>query len=120
VLEDVAFGPLNLGFDREQAIEISMKTLSRLGLRGFEHRITHKLSGGEKRLVSLATILSMKPETLLLDEPSNGLDEKTYENIVALLHELPQSYIIISHNPDFLDRVAEIKYTMRDGRLVRL
>ena len=61
VLEDVAFGPLNLGKTKQEALDISRRTLSFLGLSGFENRITFKLSGGEKRLVSLATILAMEP-----------------------------------------------------------
>ncbi len=120
VLEDVAFGPLNLGYSRDEAIEISMKTLERLGLKGFENRITHKLSGGEKRLVSLATIMSMNPDVLLLDEPSNGLDEKTFDRLVKLLSEMEQSFIIISHNTDFLDKATSIRYTLKDGRLIKL
>ena len=59
VLEDVAFGPLNLGKSREEAVEVASNTLAFLGLKGFEDRVTYKLSGGEKRLVSLATVLAM-------------------------------------------------------------
>ena len=77
VLEDVAFGPLNLGRSQEEAKDIAQSTLELLGLSGFEDRITYKLSGGEKKLVSLATVLAMEPEILLLDEPSNGLDDNT-------------------------------------------
>ena len=68
VLDDVAFGPLNLGKSKKEAIDIARQTLADLGLEGFEDRITFKLSGGEKRLVSLATVLAMEPEVLLLDE----------------------------------------------------
>ncbi|MDD4650203.1 MAG: ABC transporter ATP-binding protein, partial [Desulfoplanes sp.] len=106
VLEDVAFGPLNLGYTPEEAQSIALSTLERLGLKGFENRITHKLSGGEKKLVSLATILSMSPKILLLDEPTTGLDESTRERIIGVLHDLDVSMIVVSHEKDFLCRTT--------------
>jgi cobalt/nickel transport system ATP-binding protein len=117
VLEDVAFGPLNLGLNRNEAIAVSRATLRILGLEGFEHRITHKLSGGEKRLVALATILSMSPQFLLLDEPGTGLDQETSARLIHLLKEMDHGYLIISHNRDFLNQTAERQYGLKDGRL---
>ena len=102
VLEDVAFGPLNLGYSADEAKEIAHATLQRLGLHGFEHRITHELSGGEKRIVALATILSMHPRVLLLDEPTSGLDDSTKHRLKEILADLDLSYIIVSHEYDFL------------------
>jgi cobalt/nickel transport system ATP-binding protein len=118
VLDDVAFGPLNLGKSKQEAIDIARKTLAYLGLDGFESRITFKLSGGEKRLVSLATVLAMEPEVLLLDEPLNGLDAKTREAITQILSHLDLSYIIISHDIDFLAIAANTIYTMQAGRIL--
>jgi cobalt/nickel transport system ATP-binding protein len=118
VLEDVAFGPLNLGKSREEAIEISRHTLDFLGLNGFENRITFKLSGGEKRLVSLATLLAMEPEVLLLDEPSNALDTSTKSKLVNILHDLKLSYIMISHEFDMLSETTDMIYSMEDGRII--
>ncbi len=117
VLEDVAFGPLNLGKSKAEAIDIARKTLAYLGLDGFEARITFKLSGGEKRLVSLATVLAMEPEILLLDEPVNGLDTKTREKLTQILADLDLSYIIISHDLDFLASATNAIYTMQNGRI---
>lgn len=117
VLEDVAFGPLNLGKSMAEATAISRRTLSFLGLSGFENRITFKLSGGEKKLVSLATVLAMEPEVLLLDEPSTGLDEKTKESLVEILNGLDLSYILISHEPQFLSATTERIYTMNNGTI---
>ena len=78
VAEDVAFGPLNLGKSRDEVRRIVAGTLDSLGLAGYEHRVTYRLSGGEKRLVALATVLAMQPEVLLLDEPSGGLDDASH------------------------------------------
>ena len=75
VAEDVAFGPLNLGKPRDEVRRIVTHTLQSLGLHDYEHRITYRLSGGEKRLVALATVLAMQPDVLLLDEPTSELDE---------------------------------------------
>lgn len=118
VLEDVAFGPLNLGKSREEAVAVSRKTLSFLGLEGFEDRMTFKLSGGEKRLVSLATILAMEPEALLLDEPSTGLDEQTRERLTQVLNQLDKSYVLISHNSTFLTNTTDRIFTMEKGRIL--
>ena len=117
VLEDVAFGPLNLGKSKEEAIAISCKTLSYLGLEGFEDRITIRLSGGEKRLVSLATVLAMEPRAMLLDEPSAGLDEATKNRLIDILKNLDISYVIVSHEFDFLSEVTDTIYTLQDGRI---
>jgi len=117
VVEDVAFGPLNLGMSRDEALAVASETLDSLGLSGYEHRITYKLSTGEKRLVSLATVLAMKPEVLLLDEPTCGLDTDTEQRITQLLTALPQAMIIVSHERDFLAQVTEQSVRLEDGRL---
>ena len=118
VLEDVAFGPLNLGKSPKEARKMAMETLEQLNLLGFENRITHKLSGGEKKLVSLATVLVMQPDALLLDEPTTGLDEDARFRIEALLNSLEISILIVSHEYDFLARTARKIYSMKAGRIV--
>jgi len=118
VLEDVAFGPLNLGRSREEAVDIARNTLSFLGLTGFEDRITYKLSGGEKKLVSLATVLAMEPEVLLLDEPTSGLDDKTKVTLKKVLSNLDLTYMIISHEIDFLAEITDSIYTMEKGKIL--
>ncbi len=117
VLEDVAFGPLNQGCSRQQALQIANQTLATLGLENLAHRVTHKLSGGEKRLASLATVLAMRPEVLLLDEPTNGLDEATEKRLVEHLEALPQAMLFISHDRRFVERLAKRVVLLRDGRL---
>jgi len=117
VLEDVAFGPLNLGKSPEEAREMSYKILSDLNLKGFEDRVTHKLSGGEKKMVALATILVMQPRVLFLDEPTSGLDEETIIRIMNILKGLDISYMIVSHEYGFLARTTTDIFKMKDGTL---
>jgi cobalt/nickel transport system ATP-binding protein len=119
VLEDVAFGPLNLGKSKAEAKSIAQYTLERLGIAHFENRVTHKLSGGEKRLVALATVLSMEPELLLLDEPSTGLDEQTKAVLVEVLNRLELSYILISHESDFMSQITDTMFMMENGQLTK-
>jgi cobalt/nickel transport system ATP-binding protein len=117
VLEDVAFGPLNQGKSVGEAKNIASETLISLGLEGFESRITHKLSGGEKKLVSLATVLAMRPQVLLLDEPTTGLDSETTERIIGILKYIDISYVFISHNMDFIAQTTDKIYGMVDGQI---
>lgn len=117
VIEDVAFGPLNRGQTSDQARKTVRKTLQSLQLDGFEDRITYKLSGGEKRLVSLATVLAMEPEFLILDEPTTGLDEKTTRRLIDILKESDLGYMIISHDREFVEKTANKLLQMRDGKI---
>ncbi len=117
VLDDVAFGPLNLGRSREEAMEISLQTLQRIGLQGYEDRITHRLSGGEKRLVALATVLAMEPTLLLMDEPTNDLDHDARARLLEILAGLDMSFVLISHDWDFLARLCTTFYALEHGHL---
>lgn len=119
VIEDVAFGPLNLGKSPQEALEISNRTLQELGLIELADRVTHRLSGGEKKLVSLATVLSMQPEAMLLDEPTNNLDKAIRERLIAILNKLDIAYMIISHDWDFLSETCTSLYMMDQGRVTR-
>jgi cobalt/nickel transport system ATP-binding protein len=120
VLEDVAFGPLNLGKTVEEAKRIVRRTLTSLKLEGFEERITYQLSGGEKRLVSLATVLAMEPELLILDEPTTGLDTETSERLVEILKESDLPYILISHDREFVRQTTNSIYEIRQGKIARI
>lgn len=118
VLEDVMFGPLNFGVRREEAREIALETLETLGCGNYAHRVTYKLSGGEKRLIALAAVLAMRPRVLLLDEPTAGLDAATEERLATILEGLEQEIILISHHRPFLERITTTIYTLDHEELV--
>ncbi|HEY4761457.1 MAG TPA: ABC transporter ATP-binding protein [Thermoguttaceae bacterium] len=117
VAEDVAFGPLNLGIKREQVRQIVSQTLTELGLAGYEHRITYRLSSGEKRLVAMATVLAMNPDVLLLDEPTSALDDQTKQRLLEVLSRLPQAMILVSHNREFREELTNHTLFLSHGRI---
>ncbi|MCY4043548.1 MAG: energy-coupling factor ABC transporter ATP-binding protein [Cellvibrionales bacterium] len=112
VIEDVAFGPLNQGMDRREAKAHSLKVLEQLNLAHLADRVTHKLSGGEKRLVSLAAVLSMNPEVLLLDEPTTGLDVKAKQRFLDVVETLPQTLVLISHESDVIEQLTDVTFDL--------
>ena len=115
VAEDVAFGPFNQGKSVAEVRQIVRRTLAELGLEGWENRITYRLSGGEKRLVALATVLAMDPQILLLDEPTTGLDPTASARVEGTLARLPQAMIIVSHDRDFLERLCHRVLILQEG-----
>ena len=118
VLDDVAFGPLNLGYSRNEAIKTAHNTLEKLGIEHLQDRITHRMSGGQKRLIALASVLAMKPEVLLLDEPTAGLDDKVKDKLIHILNTLDISYFVISHEFNFIKAVTDKIYSMEHGRIL--
>ena len=100
--DDVAFGPLNLRLDAGQVRGRVTEALHKVGLTGFEARVPHYLSGGEKRRAALAGVLAMRPEILLLDEPSMFLDPRGRRELIILLKELGGTQIIGAHDLDMI------------------
>jgi cobalt/nickel transport system ATP-binding protein len=96
--EDVAFGPTYQGFDPLQVTEKVKTALKEVQLIGFEDRHPFHLSGGEKKRASIATVLSMSPEYLVLDEPTAGLDPKSRRELIGLLRSLPLTLILATHD----------------------
>ncbi|WP_426415082.1 energy-coupling factor ABC transporter ATP-binding protein [Aestuariirhabdus sp. LZHN29] len=117
VLEDVAFGPLNLGRSEAEAAMMAERTLAQLGLEKLSDRITHKLSGGEKRMVALAGVLAMEPQLLLMDEPTNGLDAKAEQRLLEHLEQLPLAMLFVSHDRRVVERLATRAVMLQDRTL---
>ena len=117
VLEDVAFGPLNLGLKKKEARARAMETLESMGMEAFADRSAHRLSGGEKKMVSIASVLAMRPEALLLDEPSAFLDDASRDRIIGILEQHAVARLVVSHDKDFLERTTTSLVSIMEGRL---
>ncbi len=119
VAEDVAFGPLNLGRPRAEVKQTVAETLATVGLAGYDDRITYQLSGGEKRLAALATILAMKPELLLLDEPFAGLDTAARDRVTTALERAGVGFVMISHRREDLEQLTNRSVLLQNGRITK-
>ena len=98
VLEDVAYGPLYMGLPEEEVLDRTRRALAEVGMTGFEERSPHHLSLGQKKRVAIATVLSMEPAILALDEPTASLDPRARRDLINLLRELPQTMIVSTHD----------------------
>ena len=102
VFEDMIFGPLNYGASREEAEARADAALAQLGIPDLKHRHNHKLSGGEKRMAAIATILAMEPEAILMDEPTAALDPYNRRLVIRIIQSLSQTKLITSHDLDMI------------------
>ena len=121
VEEDVAFGPLNLGLSMEEVQKRVVESLARVGMSGFEKTAPHHLSGGQKKRVAIAGILAMKPEIMVLDEPTAGLDPQGVVDLSKLLDELNEegiTIIISTHEVDLVPNYADKVFVLVDGKLI--
>ena len=102
VYEDMMFAPLNYMLSREEAEARVDAVLERLHLEDLKHRYNHKISGGEKRMAAIATVLAMEPEAVLMDEPTSALDPYNRRIVINTIRELKQTKLITSHDLDMI------------------
>lgn len=119
VFEEVVFGPLNHDLLPNDAHDRAHEALHRTGLDGYESRVPHHLSGGEKRRVALASVLAMEPDLLLFDEPTNGLDPKARADMMGLLQRTPGTHLIATHDYELVLTVCDHVALMDRGTMIR-
>ena len=118
VYEDMIFAPLNYGLSREEAERRVDAVLEQLGLQELKHRHNHRISGGEKRMAAIATILAMEPEVILMDEPSSALDPCNRRLVINTIRALPQTKLITSHDLDMILDTCRRVILLDRGRIV--
>lgn len=118
VYEDMIFGPRNYGLSKEDADRKVDAVLEQLGLQALKHRHNHKISGGEKRMAAIATILAMEPEMILMDEPSTALDPVNRRTVINTINRLPQTKLIASHDLDMILDTCQRVILLSHGSIV--
>lgn len=118
VFDDVAFGPLHMGLPEEQVRSRAARALKQVQMGSHATRMPHRLSLGEKKRVAIATVLSMNPTILALDEPSLGLDPVARQNLLDLLKRLPQTMVVASHDLDFIAKLCDRVVMLDEGRVI--
>ncbi len=118
VYEDVAFAPRNYGLSEHEVAERVKDALEQTGISHLKDRPIYKMSGGEKKLASIATILSMTPDIILMDEPSIALDPKNRRNLIRILNSFHYLKIIASHDLDMILDTCSRTILMSDGKMI--
>jgi len=118
VFEDVAFGPLHMGLPMEQVESRVKSALEAVRMSGFRDRLSHHLSVGEKKRIAIATVLSMDPQILVLDEPSAGLDPRARRALINLLRELPITMLVSTHDMKLVEELFPRTIVMDEGQIV--
>ena len=117
VFEDMMFGLLNYGMSREDAERRTDEVLEKLGLTELKHRHNHRISGGEKRMAAIATVLAMDPDTMLMDEPTSALDPCNRRMVIDTIRGLPNTKLIASHDLDMILDTCSRVILLNSGRI---
>ena len=118
VFEDVAFGPINMGYSEVEVRKSVTRALDWVGMTGFEQRSPHHLSIGEKKRVAIATVLSMMPEILAIDEPTSNLDPQSKWSLIDLLKKLSMTKIVASHDLELVQAVCQRAIILDQGQVI--
>lgn len=118
VYEDVAFGPRNYGYSEEEVQKKVMSALQQVHIEELKDRPIYRMSGGQKKLAAIATILSMEPEVILFDEPSVGLDPKNRRNLINIINRIGGLKIIASHDLDMIFDTCDKTILIEKGKLI--
>jgi cobalt/nickel transport system ATP-binding protein len=118
VFEDVAFGPLHMGLPRDEVHKRVESALEAVRMSGYKDRMSHHLSVGEKKRIAIATVLSMHPQILVLDEPSAGLDPRARRTLINLLRELPITMLVSTHDMRLVEELFPRTIVMDEGLIV--
>ena len=118
VFDDVAFGPLHMGLPEPTVRRRVQDALAAVGMQNYIDRISHHLSIGEKKRIAIATVLSMQPEILVLDEPTAGLDPRARRQLINLLRELDMTMLVSTHDMPMVSELFERTVIMEGGRVV--
>jgi len=118
IYEDIAFGPRNYGCDEEESARRVDNALAGLGIAHLAERSPLRLSGGEKRLAAIATVLAMNPEHVMFDEPTAFLDPRARRNLISTLADLPQGKLIATHDLAFAEALCSRVLLLQNGKLV--
>lgn len=118
VFDDVAFGPINMGYKDVEVRKRVIQALNWVSMTGYEERSSHHLSLGEKKRIAIATVLSMEPEILVLDEPSSNLDPRSKWSLIELLKSLPITKIIATHDLELVKILCPRTIILDEGKVV--
>lgn len=118
VFDDVAYGPIYQGMPPDEIEKRVHEALQAVGMQDYAGRSSYHLSLGEKKRIAIATVLSMRPEILILDEPSAGLDPRARRSLIALLQELPYTMMLATHDLDLAMEVTSRTLVMYEGKIV--
>ena len=118
VFDDVAFGPINMGFTETEVHRLVKKALAEVGMSGYENRSPYHLSWGEKKRIAFATVLAMSPEIIVADEPSSNLDPRAKWSLIRLLNKLTLTKIIASHDLALVQAVCKRAVVLDNGKVI--